>query len=236
MAGHSMRKTSPPIGIPSEEVPNPLPPLPHGTVVPPLPAVIPAAGRSVRMTRPKALLPAAGRSFLATILTTLREGGAAPALVVVNDLAGALAREARAHGGTVILNPDPGPGPISSLQCALRVLPPETPGVLFLPVDHPLVAPGTVLCLLKAFWNHRPALVLPVYGGRSGHPVIFGRELVPELLDPDLPDGARTVVRRHRKRALEVEVNDPGILADIDTPADYERHFPLPTPRSEDVP
>lgn len=203
---------------------------------PALPAVIPAAGRSVRMGRPKALLPAGRRSFLAAVLASLREGGAAPLMVVVEDPAGAVGREAEAHGAALVLNPDPTPGPISSLRCALLALPQDTPGVLFHPVDHPLVTPATVRSLLEGFWNASPPLVLPVYRGRSGHPVIFGRELFPELLDPALSEGARSVVRRHRARGLEVWVDDLGILADIDTPAEYEQYFPPPTSRAEDVP
>ena len=57
--------------------------------------------------------------------------------------------------------------------------------------------------------------------------MIFGRELFPELLQKELPEGARTVVGRYLERRLVVPVPDPGILVDIDTPHDYRQHFPI---------
>jgi molybdenum cofactor cytidylyltransferase len=68
--------------------------------------------------------------------------------------------------------------------------------------------------------------VVPAFEGWRGHPVLFGRALFPELLEKDLPEGARTVVRRYLDDRLQIPVADPGILADIDTPEEYRKHFP----------
>lgn len=191
-----------------------------------LPAIVAASGLSVRMGSPKALLRIGGQSFLARIITTLREGGADPILVVVRETEGPQGREARAGGAVPIANPDPTPGPISSLQAGLRALPEGTPGVLFSPVDHPLFLSESVGRMIEVFLRSTPPLVAPAFGGRPGHPVVFGRELFPELLAPDLPDGARTVVRRYLERRVLVEVPDSGILADINTPEDLRAHIP----------
>lgn len=190
-----------------------------------IPAVIPAAGRSQRMGAPKALLNAGGRSFLARILATLRQGGADPLLVVVRDTESPLAREARDHGGQVVLNPDPSIGPVSSLQSGLRLLPGSAPAVLFAPVDHPLFSVTTVETLIEGFLSTGAPLVVPAFEGWRGHPVLFGRTLFPELLEKNLPEGARTVVRRYLDERLQLSVDDPGILADIDTQEDYRKHF-----------
>jgi len=190
------------------------------------PAVIPAAGRSHRMGTPKALLDAGGMSFLARILSSLREGGAGPLFVVVRDMADPAAREAREHGGEPILNPDPSTGPVSSLQAGIRSLPDEAAAVLFAPVDHPLFSPETVRALIRGFVETQAPLVVPAFEGWRGHPVLFGRVLFPELLEEDLPEGARTVVRRYLGDRLQLPVDDPGILADLDTPEEYRRHFP----------
>ena len=192
----------------------------------PVPAIIAAAGLSSRMGSPKALLSARGRTFLARILATLGEGGASPLLVAVRDPDGAVADEARRHGGQVVVNLQPTPGPISSLQAGIRALPDDAPGVFFCPVDHPLFLPGTVRTLRQAFAATRPPLVTPVFDGRRGHPVIFHHSLFPELLQEPLPEGARSVARRYLHDRMDVPVEDPGILADIDTPSDYRRHFP----------
>ena len=190
-----------------------------------VPAVIPAAGRSIRMGRPKALLDAGGKTFLARIIAVLEDGGASPLLVVVRDIEGPVAEEARRLGVNVIRNPDPSRGPISSFQAGIRALPGEAPGVLLAPVDHPLFSPETVEALIGAFAETRPSLVVPAFDGWRGHPVLFSRALFEELLQEDLPEGARTVVRRHFSSRLQLPVEDAGILADIDTPEEYRRHF-----------
>ena len=192
------------------------------------PAVVAAAGLSSRMGSSKALLHVAGMSFLSRIVQTLQGGGGDPVLVVVRDLQGPEAREARSLGAAAILNPEPSPGPISSLQAGLRALPKQAPGTLFTPVDHPLFRASTVESLVAAFREHLPPRAAPSHGGRPGHPVIFNRTLFPELLQEGLPEGARTVVRRYLDQRLLVPVDDPGILTDIDTPEDYRRHVPEP--------
>jgi CTP:molybdopterin cytidylyltransferase MocA len=192
----------------------------------PVPAVIPAAGLSNRMGLSKALLDAGGQSFLARILSSLRQGGAEPLLVVVRSGTDPVAREAEKNGGVVLLNPDPSPGPVSSLQAGIRSLPEGAPAVFFAPVDHPLFLPSTIRALKEAFVETGAPLVAPTFQGRRGHPVLFSRDLFPELLEEDLPEGARSVVRRYLDVREEVPVVDPGILADIDTPQEYRAHFP----------
>jgi molybdenum cofactor cytidylyltransferase len=173
----------------------------------------------------KALLDAGGRTFLARILSSLKDGGAGPLIVVVRSFEDPVAEEARVHGGQVTLNPDPSPGPVSSLQAGIRSLPDAAPGVLSAPVDHPLFSPDTVRALIRGFAKTGAPLVVPAFEGWRGHPVLFGRELFPELLEEDLPEGARTVIRRYLQDRLQLSVEDPGILADIDTPEEYRKHF-----------
>lgn len=190
-----------------------------------IPAIVAAAGLSNRMRTSKPLLDAGGRSFLARILATFRAGGAGPLLVVVRDPEGEVAATALAEGGFVVRNPDPTSGPVSSLQAGILALPEGAVAVFFSPVDHPLFLSSTVRTLAATFTEKAPPILAPTYQGRRGHPVIFHRDLFPELLEEDLPRGARSVIQRYRARRLDVPVEDPGILIDIDTPADYRRHF-----------
>jgi molybdenum cofactor cytidylyltransferase len=60
-----------------------------------------------------------------------------------------------------------------------------------------------------------------MHHGKRGHPAVFGAALFAELADPSLEGGARTVVHRHLDRALLVDVEDAGVLTDIDTPEAY---------------
>lgn len=189
-------------------------------------AIIPASGRSSRMGTAKALLDADGKSFLERVAGALSGGGCTPLIVVVEDLRSPVAATARTAGCIPMENPDPSEGPISSLRVALHALPPEAEGFAVCPVDHPLLEANTVRALLMAFETHRAAVTVPVHDGHRGHPAIFHRELAREFLEPGLPEGARTVVRRHADATREVPVDDEGIAVDIDTLAEYRRHFP----------
>ena len=183
--------------------------------------VVPCAGASARMGRPKALLDAGGRTFLAAVVEALRSGGCDPVIVVCAAGAEAEAREADASGALALVNPDPGEGPITSLRLALTHVDDDTAGVAYCPVDHPFVRTDTVALLLKTFARGDAPLVVPVFGDRRGHPALFRASLFAELVDPELEGGARTVVHRHLDDAELVAVDDPGVVADIDTPEAY---------------
>lgn len=187
--------------------------------------VVPAAGASTRMGAPKALLDAGGRSFVSAAVEALIGGGCDPVAVVVGPGQDEVARKARAAGAMVLVNPDPGEGPITSLRLALAALGPEARGVAFLPVDHPRVRPETVALLVETCLSTEAPLVLPTLRGRRGHPAIFGRRLFPRLMDPGLEGGARSVVHQHLGEAVLVEVEDAGVLEDIDTPDAYRTAF-----------
>ncbi|HSW30563.1 MAG TPA: nucleotidyltransferase family protein [Longimicrobiales bacterium] len=183
--------------------------------------VVPAAGASARMGRPKALLDAGGRSFVAAVVGALVGGGCDPVVVVIGAGQPEVRRRAEGAGALVLENPDPGEGPITSLRLALVALGTSADGMAVLPVDHPAVRAKTVAALVAALGAVGGPLVLPTFGGHRGHPAVFHRRLFPELLDPALEGGARTVVHRHLQEAGLVEVDDPGVLADIDTPDAY---------------
>jgi molybdenum cofactor cytidylyltransferase len=183
--------------------------------------VVPAAGASVRMGTPKGLLPLEGSTFARRVATALRDGGCDPVLFVVRAGDTRLAAEARAAGATVLENPDPGPGPLSSLRLALEQLAGTVDHVVWLPLDHPGVEARTVAALIAEARAHGTPVTLPVHQGSRGHPAVFGRAVFSELLDPELEGGARTVVHRHLGTARLVDTDDPGVLVDVDTPAEY---------------
>ena len=78
---------------------------------------------------------------------------------------------------------------------------------------------------IDSFQARGAPIVRPICQGRHGHPVVFAASLFSELLDDDLPEGARTVVHRYASQSESVEVDDPGVLADVDTPEDYQQHI-----------
>ena len=170
------------------------------------------------MGRPKALLELEGRTFVHRVVRSLLEGGCAPVLVVTSEGDDAVIQEARAAGARTVANPDPGEGPITSLRLALGELGASVGAVAYLPVDHPLVRPETVARLIDEAGRSGAPLTLPMHGPKRGHPAIFRSEVFAELLDDALSGGARTVVHRHLPNACIVDVDDAGVIADIDTP------------------
>jgi len=186
--------------------------------------IVLAAGRSSRMGRRKAALELDGRSFLDRCLDALLAGGCRSVVVV---LGGVEAARASARDGVAYArNPDPASQPIDSLRIGLAALPADSAGAAVLPVDAPAVRADTVRRLIAALRTApgTSALVVrPVHDGTAGHPTIFARALFPELLAGELARGAETVVAAHAAARLDITVDDPGIAANVNTPADYDR-------------
>jgi len=178
------------------------------------------------MGTPKPMLKIGNRTFLEHMISNLKEGGCDNILVCLPDKHGPIAAKTLEAGGSVIYNMDPGDGPITSLQTAIAHLNPKVAGVLFCPVDYPLVTIQTIQTLVENFKKIKALLTLPVFKGKRGHPVIFHRNLFAELLENDLPEGARSVVLKNISSANLVDIDDNGVTIDIDNLSTYRRHFP----------
>jgi molybdenum cofactor cytidylyltransferase len=188
-------------------------------------ALILAAGASSRMGRPKALLyhPVSGLTFIRHLIGVFGAGGAAPVVVVTRPDDIELARQVVEAKGVVAENADPTRGQLSSLQTGVTLIEGTgCAGVLMTPVDLPLISSDVIARLIAAAGTGSP-IVRPTWRGRGGHPVYFGSTLFGELLRADPAIGARGVVRADPGRVLDLEVGDPGILIDVDTPEDYQR-------------
>lgn len=173
------------------------------------------------MGRCKPLLPLGDLPAIVRLIRSLRTGGVAEVAVVVAPPYGDDVAEAvTSLGATVVRNPDPESDMAGSIRAGLPVAGCPGSAVLVCPADHPLVAPGTVAALLAAHEASPGSIVVPVHGGRRGHPTLFPREILDELRA--LPT-LRDVVRRDPARLLLLDVSDPGVLLDLDTPGDYER-------------
>jgi molybdenum cofactor cytidylyltransferase len=192
-----------------------------------VPAIVLAAGRSSRMGTSKALLPAhpGGFTFVRTLAAALLSGGAADVLVVGRPDDALLIEEA-AELDRVRFVPNPAAhlGQLSSVVAGVNAA--DRPGVtavLVAPVDAPFVTPGTIAALLAAWHSSGAPIVRATHHGRHGHPVLFGRPLFDELRSADPNVGAKAVVRKYADRMVNLEVDDPAVLHDIDRPDDYAR-------------
>lgn len=185
--------------------------------------IVLAAGASSRMGRPKPTLEIDGTTFLERAVHVLREAGCRYVVAVVSGDDDWAARLADVSGAAVVVNDQPGSQQIDSLRLAIAKLPDDSTAVVVLPVDFPRVQPETIHKLIHWFDPSQALILNPTYKGEAGHPAVFARSILPEFLAPDLPDGARSVILAHEDMARTIDVHDPGILIDVDTPADYEQ-------------
>jgi molybdenum cofactor cytidylyltransferase len=183
-----------------------------------------AAGESSRMGADKATLTYRGRTFLEAIVQTLGEADIERIVVVLGHHAEEIQRHVKIESAQVVINPDYKSGQTSSLQVGLRALIADDPeAILLCLVDHPAVSAETVRRLVAAFRQSSAVVVIPTYKGRRGHPVLIGRQVFEELLELASHAGADSVVRKYRPATQFVEVEDEGIVMDVDDLESYRR-------------
>jgi CTP:molybdopterin cytidylyltransferase MocA len=175
------------------------------------------------MGRPKALLRVGGESFLERAVRILREGGCRGTIVVVNDAAAETARLAELAGARVVVNAAESSEPIDSIRLALDVLPRAADWAAILPVDHPLVEPRTIELLIEAARTRGAPIVRPLHHGIAGHPGLYARRTFSAFSDPDLERGAHSVIEAYGTEVLDLPVEDPGVIADLNTPEELLR-------------
>jgi CTP:molybdopterin cytidylyltransferase MocA len=171
----------------------------------------------------KALLPLGGSTFVETVVRTMVGAGLEEVVVVLGHEHERIIDEVRLPEARVEINEEWRQGQLSSLRAAIRALSPGSEGMIFTPVDHPLVELSTYMKLIER-WKDSPwSIVIPRCGGRKGHPAIFPSRLYEVLLNEKLPGGARDLIYREFSAVQFVPVSDTGVITDIDTPDDYRR-------------
>ena len=188
-----------------------------------LAAVILSGGASSRMGAPKALLPYQGRPFLEHLLEVTKHPRIGARRVVLGAHAEAIGKTITLNPEEVVLNEEWEKGQVSSIQAALRSLPAGTDGILLCLVDHPLISSTLVDGLIQHFYETRAAVVLPVFEGRRGHPVIFSATLYAELERAPMDVGARSVVWAHKTEVSEYVTAEEGCVVNLNDPDTFAR-------------
>lgn len=186
----------------------------------PVGAIIIAAGASERMEQPKALMSIDGQPALLALASWLSEAGFAPVVMVTSALIQSKLIEFSLPG-PVIVNTETFKGPLHSFRLGLQTLPEDTVAGLLCPVDHPLVRFDTLQRLRAA--ASKEDIIVPCYQGQRGHPTLFGRDFWPLIFSLPLEEGARGVLHRRPEAVRSLEVDDPGVVQNLNTPADWEK-------------
>lgn len=186
--------------------------------------VILAAGASSRMGRDKALLPWRGTTFLESAIAAFADTDVT--IVVAGENGDRLAPLVNAAGAYLVRNPHPELGQFSSLRIGVReVLNRGRDTAIITLVDRPAPARVTVAALERAFLDS-PAgtwAVVPQFEGRHGHPFIAGREMIEAFLRAAPDATARDIEHAHQSHVRYVDVSDPLVVWNVDTPEDYQR-------------
>ena len=195
-----------------------------------------AAGESRRMGYPKPLLRIGDRTFLEETTASMLEG--VPRLIIV---VGAWAERVRPKIPSdpriaIVENRDWSRGQLSSLKLGVRAVSGTAEAALVHLADHPLVRPATFREMVRYYGSQfpRPSILIARSGGRRGHPVIFAKPVFDELLMASDSVGAKQVVNRDPARVAYLDIDDPGIALDLDTPEDLARAgLPPPPPKTD---
>jgi molybdenum cofactor cytidylyltransferase len=192
-------------------------------------ALLPAAGASRRMGRPKLTLPFAGGTLVGSLVASLRGGGVSTVLLVTAPEDEDLQAWGREAGVAMAVNPAPERGMLSTILEGIaalggaRALAQRGEILLVSPADLPAVRPETIAEVIRRATETGASLALPVYHGKWGHPLAIAPALIPEIETLNPAVGLRQLRERHRAELLEIEVEDAGVVLDVDTPADYEK-------------
>lgn len=189
-------------------------------------AVLPACGRSTRMGRPKLSLPLGDRTVIEQVVLALRAGGVEHILVVVGPHVPELAPLATAAGADVLALPVPSPDMRATVAAGLIYLeerhrPLPTDWWLLAPADHASLSPTVIRQLIAAADLRTHSIIIPRHQGQRGHPTLIGWEYAAAVWAHLPGSGINSMLREHDFETLELDVSDPGILADLDTPDDY---------------
>jgi len=188
-------------------------------------AVILAAGLAQRMGgQDKMTADLGGLPVIRHVALAARDAGLAPRVVVTGAAQERLDRALAGLDVTIAINPEPRRGLASSLTTGLAALPAEVGAAAICLGDMPLVRPATLRALARALADDpRAKAAVPVHDGRWGNPVLWRRARFAELMALTGDRGARGLLESLPDDGrILLPVADPGVLRDIDTPADLE--------------
>jgi len=187
-------------------------------------AVVLAAGLSTRMGKPKMVLPWGKSSIIGTVVATLTNSGLKHIIVVTGGSSQEIADALYGFSTQIVFNPMHENGEmLYSIQIGLSVLPSTIRAALVVLGDQPQTQIDVVQSVIKVFQTKQANLIIPSFQMRGGHPWLVGRSLWPEILALTPPATMRDFVRDNATSIHYLSVNTATILADVDTPEDYEQ-------------
>ena len=188
-------------------------------------AIILAGGESKRMKSPKMLLPFQGKTIIEKVIENVIESEVENCVIVLGAFHDEILKAIKNLPVLTCYNENYKEGMLSSVKCGFSYLPENYDAVLVFQGDQPMISSDTINEVIHASRKSEKGIVMPVYQNKRGHPVIIDRKYGDEVAKLENAKGLRSLAEIHPDDVLEVKVNNPEILRDIDTQKDYIREL-----------
>jgi molybdenum cofactor cytidylyltransferase len=188
-------------------------------------AIVLAGGESRRMGTPKMLLPFRGSTMLGKVIDNVTASRVNHTLVVLGAEKDKIGELLRDHHVNVCYNANYIEGMLSSVKCGIKHLPENCRAFLVFQGDQPLILPSTTDKLIDAYLKSGKGIMMPVFANKKGHPLLIDSRFIDEVEQLDNNYGLRALAEKIPGEVSAIEVDDPGILRDFDTPEDYNNEI-----------
>ncbi len=192
-------------------------------------ALIPAAGHSRRMGRPKLALLLGNRTVLERVIDALREAKVDQIVVVLAPHVAELAEPARSAGANVVILPEATPDMRATIEAGLAHIaatfhPNCDDAWLLCPADHPVLDAKVVMQMWDEYrMQPECSIGVPVFNGKRGHPTIISWRHAEQIHAFHRGFGLNKYLRQFAAETLELPIDSADVLIDLDTPEDYEK-------------
>jgi molybdenum cofactor cytidylyltransferase len=184
-------------------------------------AIILAAGESKRMNAPKMLLPFNGKTIIEKVIENVTTSDVHKTVVVLGAEREAILKVITGLPVIHCYNDNYKESMFSSVICGFRSLPVDFEAVLVFQGDQPMIPPQAINSVINAYRKSGKGIVIPVFDKKRGHPLLIDRKYRDEIEKLIADEGLRSLAGKFHGDVLEVDVNAPEILRDIDTQEDY---------------
>ena len=184
-------------------------------------ALVLAAGASQRMGSAKQLLCLGDKTLLEHVLDAVRVANVDEIVLVLGFAAEEIQQKISTSGLSIVINREYQQGMGTSLRLGLSAVSARAEGVLVILADQPFVRTSTLNSLIEYHSTHSSQIIIPVFKGFRGNPVLLSRAVLPELMNLKGDIGCRAIFGDHTENIHKLAVDDSGILLDVDTIADF---------------
>lgn len=190
-------------------------------------AVVLAAGCSRRMGVQKLLLPFGSKTVITHIVDQLTASSVDEVHVVVGCHGKRISWELSSRPVSIVNNSNYKSGMLSSVRCGLHAMAQRCRAVLVVLGDQPSVTTKLIDQMLQTFASTEKQILVPLYQGKRGHPIMFSAAYRKEILMHYDNVGLRGLLYAHKDDIFELSATASGVLSDMDYPQDYQRELAL---------